>query len=168
MIDRLALQRRGFTLIELMVAVAVVALLTVIAVPAYTSYTLRTNRAVAKAALVSMAAAQETYFVDRKGYSKNPADLNMASDSSQVSYLSRDASTAASSGSNTIYQLTARPLTTNATCPPATGDPTVAGYTLVAVPVGTQTRDTGCATLCLTSSGIRLSSAGTAATCWSR
>ncbi|WP_428310080.1 type IV pilin protein [Hydrocarboniphaga sp.] len=154
-------RQRGFTLIELMVTVAIVGLLTIIALPAYSSYTLRTNRAVGKSALVSMAAAQETYFVDRKTYTSTLSDLGLAA------YLSRDGSTAATQTSNSIYQLSSAALTTNGTCP-ATGSATSAGYTLIAAPVGSQARDTACATLCLTSSGIRLASAGTAANCWSR
>ncbi|MDB5968808.1 MAG: ral secretion pathway protein [Hydrocarboniphaga sp.] len=153
--------RRGFTLIELIVAVAIVGLLTVIALPAYSIYTLRTSRAVGKAALVSMSAAQETYFVDRKAYTNAVTDLGL------TTYLSRDGSTSATQTSNSIYSLSIAALTTSGTCP-ATGSAAIGGYTLIATPVGTQARDTGCSTLCLTSSGIRLASAGTAADCWSR
>jgi type IV pilus assembly protein PilE len=160
-IGRKPQRQRGFTLIELLVAVVIVGILTVIAMPTYSSYVLRTNRAVGKSALVSMAAAQETYFVDRKTYTSTLSDLGLAA------YLSRDGSTAATQTSSSIYQLSSVAQTTNGTCP-ATGSAGVSGYTLIAAPVGTQARDTGCATLCLTSSGIRLASAGTAANCWSR
>ena len=43
---------RGFTLIELMIAVAVTAILMAIAVPAYSNYIYRANRAVAKTAIM--------------------------------------------------------------------------------------------------------------------
>jgi type IV pilus assembly protein PilE len=155
-------RRRGFTLIELMVAVAIVGLLTVIAVPAYSRYVQRTNRAVGKAALVSLAAQQETYFADRKTYTNTLSDLNFNA------YLSRDGSTSATqSSANSIYSLSMAALTTTGTCP-ATGSVTGSGYTLIATPLGNQANDTTCSTLCLTSAGVRLASAGTAANCWSR
>ena len=152
----------GFTLIELIVAVTIVGLLTVIAVPAYRSYVLRSNRAVAKAVLVDMAAREETYFVDRKTYGAlSVLGLN--------TYLNRDSSTSATQTSNSIYKLTVGALIS--TSCPATGltsSVTSGGYTVAATPVGTQVNDTSCVSLCLTSTGIRLASAGTAADCWSR
>jgi type IV pilus assembly protein PilE len=153
----------GFTLIELIVAVTIVGLLTMIAVPAYRSYVLRSNRAVAKAVLVDMAAREETYFVDRKTYGAlSVLGLN--------TYLNRDSSTSTTQTSNSIYSLSVGTLLTSSTCPATglTGSVTSAGYTVAATPVGTQVNDTSCVSLCLTSTGIRLASAGTAANCWSR
>jgi len=69
-------RQRGFTLVELIVAVSIVGLLTAIALPTYRTYTMRANRAVAKAALVDLAARQETYFVDRKAYASSLSDIN--------------------------------------------------------------------------------------------
>jgi type IV pilus assembly protein PilE len=54
-----ALHRRGLTLIELMIAVAVVALLTAIAVPNYQEYLRRAERNNAKAALIRVAQFME-------------------------------------------------------------------------------------------------------------
>jgi type IV pilus assembly protein PilE len=153
----------GFTLIELVVAVTIVGLLTVIAMPAYRIYVLRSNRAVAKAVLVDMAAREETYFVDRKTYGAlSVLGLN--------TYLNRDSSTSATQTSSSIYQLSVGTLITTAACPATgvSGSVTSAGYTVAATPVGTQVNDTSCVTLCLTSTGMRLASAGTAADCWSR
>lgn len=153
----------GFTLIELIVAVTIVGLLAAIAMPAYSSYVLRTNRAVAKAMLADMAARQESYFVDRKIYG-NLAALGVGA------YLSRDNSTSATQTANSIYKLSTGALITTSACPAtgASGSVTAGGYTVAAQPVGTQVNDTGCVTLCLTSTGMRLASAGTAANCWSR
>ncbi|MDF2446185.1 MAG: putative secretion protein [Moraxellaceae bacterium] len=51
--------QNGFTLIELMIAVALVAILTMISVPAYQGYSERAARANVQADLVSAAAAME-------------------------------------------------------------------------------------------------------------
>ncbi len=53
---------RGFSLIELMVVVAVVAIITSIAYPAYQDQMQKTRRADAKAALMDAAAKMERYY----------------------------------------------------------------------------------------------------------
>lgn len=150
----------GFTLVELIIAVAIAGLLAAVALPAYRSQVLRTHRTVAKTALVEAASRQESYFIGHKTYATSLAALQLKA------YLARDGSQADSSTGEAIYQLSIGARTTG-TCP-ATGSATAAGYTIVATPVGTQTRDSDCATLCLTSNGIKLASAGTAANCWNR
>ncbi len=52
-------RRRGFSLLELMIAVAVVAVLTAIAIPSYQAYLIRGQRATAKAALLQAAQTME-------------------------------------------------------------------------------------------------------------
>ena len=59
---------RGFTLIELMIAVAIVAILTQIAYPAYTSQIRKGKRATAQAALMDLASREQTYLLDRRDY----------------------------------------------------------------------------------------------------
>lgn len=58
----------GFTLIELMIAVAVVAILARIAIPAYSDYVLRTKIAEAVTNLTDMRAKLEQYFQDKRTY----------------------------------------------------------------------------------------------------
>lgn len=66
---------RGFTLIELMIAVAVVSILAAVAYPSYTSYIRKGKRATAQAALMDIASKQQTYLLDRRVYTNTLADL---------------------------------------------------------------------------------------------
>jgi type IV pilus assembly protein PilE len=65
----------GFTLIELMIAVAVVGILAAVAYPSYTSYIRKGKRATAQAALMELASKQQTYLLDRRLYSNNLTTL---------------------------------------------------------------------------------------------
>ncbi len=59
---------RGFTLIELMIAIAIVAILAIIAIPAYTSQLVRGRRSSAEAVLLDIAQRQQQYFLDSRAY----------------------------------------------------------------------------------------------------
>lgn len=56
------MQNRGFSLIELMMAVAIAALLASVALPGYTQYVVRSRRVVAQGDLVGAAGAMERHF----------------------------------------------------------------------------------------------------------
>lgn len=58
----------GFTLIELMITVAVIAVLAAIALPSYQRHVLKTNRALAKADLVEIAQLLERYHTVQNSY----------------------------------------------------------------------------------------------------
>jgi len=58
----------GFTLIELMIVIAIIGTLASIAYPSYTEYVLRAKRGDAKAALLSVQLAQEKYRANNVTY----------------------------------------------------------------------------------------------------
>ena len=61
---------RGFTLIELMIVVAIVAILVAIAYPAYTDSVLKGRRAQARTAILELLQQQERYMTQRNTYLK--------------------------------------------------------------------------------------------------
>ena len=60
---------KGFTLVELMIVIAIIAILTSIAVPAYNGYVLRGKIAEAAAALAATRVKMEQYYQDNRVYS---------------------------------------------------------------------------------------------------
>lgn len=63
------MKKNGFTLIELVITVAIVGILTVIAVPAYENYMRRASREAAQTEMLQMAAVQERIFLNSNSYS---------------------------------------------------------------------------------------------------
>jgi type IV pilus assembly protein PilE len=68
---------KGFTLIELMIVVAVVGILSMIALPQYTQYVIRGNRAAAEAFMMDVANRQKQYLLDARSYAPDLATLTM-------------------------------------------------------------------------------------------
>lgn len=58
----------GFTLIELMVTVAIVSILAMVALPSYNEYVMRSRRSDAKAALLKVQIAQEKFRANNTSY----------------------------------------------------------------------------------------------------
>jgi type IV pilus assembly protein PilE len=146
---------RGFTLIELMVAVAVTAILATVAVTSYSSFVLRAHRTEAKTALLDMASLEERYLsTSATGYSSNPTDLGYPN----VFPI------AFGSG---YYQIKAADFVVNL---PVVNTSTPGSFSITATATGNQVNDTACAKFTVTSAGARtaLSQAGTdnTTTCW--
>lgn len=58
----------GFTLIELMITVAIIAILTMVALPSYRNYIIRANRAAAQAEMMAIANREEQYLLSNRAY----------------------------------------------------------------------------------------------------
>lgn len=71
-------KNNGFTLIELMIAVAVVGILAAIAVPNYTQYVARTKLSEATSNLMQMATLQEQFYRDFRRYGVGYSDAGAA------------------------------------------------------------------------------------------
>lgn len=91
---------RGFSLLELMIAVAIVAILVRIALPAYQEYIRRSTRAAAKTSLAEFMARQENWRADRKTFATTLAQLGYP----DTTYLDRDGS-ATSSATGAPYRM---------------------------------------------------------------
>ncbi len=78
--------RRGFTLVETLVAMVVLALIVAVAVPSYREHTIRARRTDAKLSLLAAAAAQERHFLDANAYAATLAELGVAGFSRQGHY----------------------------------------------------------------------------------
>src|SRR6185436_2016497 len=66
-------RRSGFTLIELMIVLAVIGILTAVALPSYRSYIARGIRSQGQQFLIDLSQRQEQYFLDSRQYATGVA-----------------------------------------------------------------------------------------------
>lgn len=136
--------QNGFTLIELMITVAIIGILSAIAYPSYTQYVVKSNRAAAQGFMMTVASKQEQYMLDARAYAADMATLGFPA-SSIPTEVSKN------------YNITVGNITAT---PPS--------YTVKATPIGSQlSRDTKCGALTLDQAGTKgEGGSGTVADCW--
>jgi prepilin-type N-terminal cleavage/methylation domain-containing protein len=68
-------RNKGFTLIELMIVIAIIGILAAIAIPQFAAYRTRGFNATALSDIRNMITIQEAYFADQQTYTANLANL---------------------------------------------------------------------------------------------
>jgi len=94
---------KGFTLIELMIVIAIIGILAAIAIPQFSAYRVRSFNAASMADLRNAATAQEAYFVDESLYCSTVATLT---GSTYGLFLSDKVIITIGSASGTTYSMT--------------------------------------------------------------
>ncbi len=74
----------GFSLIEVMIVVAVLAIVASIAFPSYRDYVKRGKRVAAQNVLVDLAARQQAFLLDKRRYGTTMAELGFTSDPAEI------------------------------------------------------------------------------------
>ena len=68
-------RQQGFTLVEVLIVVAIVGILASIAIPSYREYLIRSNRTDAQAYLMELAQRQQQYLMDARAYAGDAETL---------------------------------------------------------------------------------------------
>ncbi|WP_448568714.1 type IV pilin protein [Thalassotalea ganghwensis] len=126
----------GFTLIEVLITVAIIGILSAIVYPSYQNFVMVSKRTEAQRELARINNLQEQFFVDNRVYANNLTQLGL------------NANPFITEGG--YYSISVN-VNNNG-----------AGYTLTATARGAQTADTGCTTLSVNQSGTRIAGAA----CW--
>lgn len=142
------MRSRGFTLVEVIIVVAIVAIFVAIAIPSYAEYVNRGRRAEGRSALTDMLQQQERFYAANNRYRAfSAASPNGFS------------TTSGESPAQAHYVLSA------AACAGTTADACVVLSAVpsgsAAPPTGSRFMDTRCGTLTLSTAGVR-----TPAACW--
>lgn len=137
-------QQRGFSLMELMVVVAIIGIIAAVAMPSYSKYVLDTRRTAATSCLNELAQFMERAYTSSMNYGQfNGAPTVLPQTSCRTDL-------------DAFYTFSM--------------NSTVQTFTLTAAPKGPQLKDTACATLTLNQAGIRTAAGSNTAAivqkCW--
>jgi len=141
---------KGFTLIELMIVVAVVAILAAIGYPSYQEYVIRSRRVEGQSLLNDASARQERWRAQNGEYLTNGTASDIAT-KLKLAHLEKS--------ENGYYTLRVT----------KAADSTDGGYTLTATRSGVQVNDLKCGDFMLNATGKKdmvAGTPGTAALCW--
>lgn len=145
-------QVAGFTLIELMIAVAIVGILVRLAYPAYTQSVLKSHRAEAKAALLDLASREERYFSTANVYTDSAPLLNYSSSST----VTASAPMAVMTGATNYYTLSV-----------VLGTGSSPSFVATATATTKQQADAKCKDFTLTQAGVQgVTGTDSASNCW--
>ena len=144
---------RGFTLMDVLIAVAVVGILAAIAFPSYTNSIVKTKRRAAQVCLASFATHMERYYTTNLRYDQTVAGVAM--NTTALRALNLECAATRNTGADYTYGF-------------GTNSPTASTYSLVATPTGRQaTKDARCGSLSIDQSGSRdVTGADGASKCW--
>jgi type IV pilus assembly protein PilE len=151
-------QHRGFTLIELMITVAIIGLLASVALPSYSSYIARARRADARTQLLQAAQFMQRFYAANDSYSSDRAGNDV------ISAMPANLKKSPSDGT-AVYQLN----TSISTAGNYTATVTVSAYTLTMAPIsGGVAASDACGMFTITSTGVRgvASATKTRDECW--
>jgi type IV pilus assembly protein PilE len=105
-------KKRGFTLIELMIAVAIIGILAAIAYPSYQEYIKKGRRADAQSYMLDVASRQAQYLIDSRVYG-SLADLSLTVPGNVSTYYT--IAVATTTDAPPTFTITATPLGSQAT-----------------------------------------------------
>ena len=120
-------KQQGFTLIELMITLAILAILTSIAVPSYMSYVYKSKRTEGKTELLRIAQLQESYYIQNLSYAAALTDLGFAAASQDTE--------------GGLYTITTKGTTSAEEDCDGTNAKPCTGYAVLAVPVAGEGQD---------------------------
>ena len=81
--------KKGFTLIELMIVVAIIGILAAIAIPNFMTYQCKAKQSEAKSLLGAVRTAQEVYFAENSTYASSTSNLDYGMKGKQIYTVSK-------------------------------------------------------------------------------